>query len=377
MLKGFYLTLMVGPMVPIPVPQVVLDALTGIEVTTTAAAATPSSFRLTFTLSKRSPLHTIFLLSAGVPLPLVRVIMIATVNGMPEVLMDGIITKQEVSPGADGGPSTLTISGVDIGGVMEKIDFDGFPFPAMPPEARALVILAKYAVFGIVPIVIPCIFTDVPIPIERIPLQKGKDREYLDSMAADVGYTFYITPGPAPGMNLAYWGPEIRVGIPQPALNVDMDAHTNVESLNFSIDHESRTLPIAFIHEPLTKIPIPIPVPDISLLSPPLGLVPPNIHKIEFLHGTAALNAMQTALRGLTKASQSSEAVTGHGTLNVLRYGRVLKARQLVGVRGAGMAFDGLYYVKSVTHNVKRGEYKQSFTLTRNGLISTLPRVPA
>ena len=46
-------------------------------------------------------------------------------------------------------------------------------------------------------------------------------------------------------------------------------------------------------------------------------------------------------------------------------------------MRGAGLAFDGLYYVKSVTHTIKRGEYKQSFTLARNGLISTLPRVPA
>ena len=32
-------------------------------------------------------------------------------------------------------------------------------------------------------------------------------------------------------MNTAYWGPEIKVGIPQPALNTDMAAHTNVESL--------------------------------------------------------------------------------------------------------------------------------------------------
>jgi len=54
----------------------------------------------------------------------------------------------------------------------------------------------------------------------------------------------------------------------------------------------------------------------------------------------------------------------------------VLQARRLVGVRGAGPSFDGLYYVKSVTHNIKRGEYKQSFTLSRNGLISTLPRLP-
>jgi hypothetical protein len=46
-----------------------------------------------------------------------------------------------------------------------------------------------------------------------------------------------------------------------------------------------------------------------------------------------------------------------------------------VGVRGAGPAFDGLYYVKSVTHRIKRGEYKQSFKLSRNGLVSTVPTV--
>ena len=43
---------------------------------------------------------------------------------------------------------------------------------------------------------------------------------------------------------------------------------------------------------------------------------------------------------------------------------------------GAGIAYDGLYYVKSVTHEIERGSYKQGFTLARNGLISTLPTVP-
>ena len=56
---------------------------------------------------------------------------------------------------------------------------------------------------------------------------------------------------------------------------------------------------------------------------------------------------------GLAKASQWAEAVTGNGELDVVRYGSVLKARQLVGVRGAGLAYDGLYYVKSVTHKIK------------------------
>jgi hypothetical protein len=49
----------------------------------------------------------------------------------------------------------------------------------------------------------------------------------------------------------------------------------------------------------------------------------------------------------------------------------------LVGVRGVGTAFDGLYFVKSVTSTLKRGEFKQSFELTRNGIVSITPRVPA
>ena len=43
----------------------------------------------------------------------------------------------------------------------------------------------------------------------------------------------------------------------------------------------------------------------------------------------------------------------------------------------AGTAFDGLYYVNAVTHNFKRGEYKQHFELTRNGLVSTVSSVSA
>jgi hypothetical protein len=81
-------------------------------------------------------------------------------------------------------------------------------------------------------------------------------------------------------------------------------------------------------------------------------------------------------MRGLAYASQHADAVRGSGTLDVVRYGRVLRSRGLVGVRGAGEAFDGLYYVRSVTHTLRRNEYKQAFTLARNGLLSTVPVVP-
>jgi len=375
MLKGINLTLMIGPAVPVPVSQEVLDALTSLEVVT-ASGETTSGFELAFKLSKRSPLQTVFMLAGGGSIPLVRVIIAVTVNGTPEVLMDGVMTQHEVGPGDDPDHFTLKIKGKDLTTVMNYIDFSGIPYPALPDFARVALILAKYAVFGVVPLVIPSVLTEVPIPVDRIPVQQGKDLPYIKGLADDVGYVFYLEPGPLPGMSVAYWGPEVRVGVPQPALNFNMDAFTNVEALSFTFNNESTTMPVVFIHNQLTKVPIPIPIPNVSLLNPPLGLIPPLPKNFEPLSGTAKLSPISAALFGLTKASKSADAVTGRGSLDVTRYGRVLKARRLVGVRGAGTAFDGLYYVKSVTHSIKRGAYKQSFTLVRNGLISTLPAVP-
>lgn len=374
MLKGFYLTLMIGPVVPLPVPQSVLDALTSVEVKSNTAEA--SGFQLKFTLNNRSPLQTLFLIAGG-QTPLLRVMIILTVNGTPNVLMDGVMTNQQVSPGSNPGESTLTITGEDLSKVMALQDFSGLPYPAMPPEARIFLILAKYAVFGMIPLVIPSLFTDLPIPTERLPIHQGTDLEYIRQLAADVGYVFYVDPGPVPGTNTAYWGPEIKIGVPQPALNYDMDAHTNVESLSFTFDGSNTTLPIVFIQNSLTKIPIPIPIPKLNPLQPPLGVIPAPITNITILKDTAKLSPMAAIGKGLAVASRSADAVSGSGSLDVVRYGRLLKARQLVGVRGVGMAFDGLYFVKSVTTNLKQGELKQSFELTRNGLVSITPRVPA
>lgn len=374
MLKGFHLTLMVGPVVPVPVSQGVLEALTSVSVVTTAGTSA-SGFELNFAMGRRSALETLFLLAGGAAIPLVRVVIVVTINGTPEVLMDGVMTQHEMKPGAGGGPSTLTVKGKDLTAVMNYLDFSGLPFPAMPAEARVALMLAKYVPFGIVPLIVPSVFIDVPFPTERIPSQKGRDLAYITMLAERVGYVFYLDPGPQPGMSVAYWGPEVKVGAPQPALNVNMDAHTNVESLSFTFDTEHATLPILMVQEPVTKAPIPLPVPSITPLSPPLGLVPPIPRKFPRLQGLAKLSPIQAIAIGMARAAKSAEAVTGNGSLDVLRYGRPLKARKLVGVRGVGTAFDGLYYVQSVTHKIKRGEYKQDFTLTRNGLVSTFPQV--
>jgi hypothetical protein len=272
----------------------------------------------------------------------------------------------------------LSITGEDLSVLMDKIDFSGFPFPAMPAEGRVALLLLKYAVLGIAPLIIPSVLIDVPIPTTRIPFQKGTDLAYIKALAARVGYVFYVDPGPVPGLNVAYWGPQIKVGVPQKALNVNMDAHTNVESLSFTFNNNLSGIPTVFYYDELSKAVIPIPIPPITPFSPPLGLIPPFPTRLQPISDDLSKRSLpQSIMIGLAKVAQLTEAVSGKGELDVLRYGSILKARQLVGVRGAGTAFDGLHYVKSVTHTIKRGEYRQSFELSRNGLISTIPRVAA
>ena len=61
MASGVYLTLLVGPIVPLPAPKPLIDALTAVEVTINSTGR--SGFRLSFTLSDRSLLQTVFLLA--------------------------------------------------------------------------------------------------------------------------------------------------------------------------------------------------------------------------------------------------------------------------------------------------------------------------
>jgi hypothetical protein len=376
--KGIQLSLQIGPVVPVPAPRVVMDALDSVEVRHSAGQV--SAFTLTFKFNSKSELNTIFIIagaqSATPATPALRVMLIVTLNGTPQPLFDGVLTNVEVQPGGQGQPGTITVTGEDLTRVMDTLDWSGLPFPAMPIEARVALLCAKYAAFGLLPVVIPALFPDVPIPVDRIPAQQGTDLAYIRLLAEQVGYVFYIEPGPTPGTNIAYFGPEIKLGIPQPALNVDMDALTNVESLSFRFDPTKGVLPIVYIQNQLTRAPIPIPIPNLNPLQPPLGVLSTPLSNVTQLKDTARMNPMQAISRGLQEAKKSQDSVTASGSLNVLRYGRPLRARGLVGVRGVGLAYDGLYYVSSVKSTLKRGEFKQDFDLTRNGLISITPRVP-
>src|SRR3984885_4810886 len=177
LLKSVQLTLMIGPFIPLTPPRAVMDALAEVEVQVDDVGQ--SGFKLTFSIDKQSPLQILFLLTGGLPLLFMRVVLVATVNGQANVLIDGVITNNQIAPGDKGSNSTLTITGKDLTALMDQSDWSGFPFPCCPPEARVAIMLAKYALFGVIPLIIPSIMISVPLPTEQIPGQQGTDLEYI------------------------------------------------------------------------------------------------------------------------------------------------------------------------------------------------------
>lgn len=372
LVSGAYLTLLIGPAVPLPAPLPVMEALKSVQVNTSGDR---SGFQLSFSVGKTSPIQ-MAMLPAGYFDPIVtRVIVVVTLNGMPNVLMDGFVTRQELQPSSEPGQSTLTITGEDLTVAMDLVQVTK-AYPAMPDAAQVSLLLAQYAFLGVVPVVVPPFIFTVQTPIEGWITQTETDLNHIRGLARQNGYVFYVEPGPLPGQSIAYFGPDIRVPLPQAALSVNMDGHTNVESLSFSLDGLQKRTEIVTVLDPITgRVPVPVPMPDINVFKPPLGLRQTPPAKIVFDSSSAGLSFDEALKRAIGRGIESSAPITGSGTLNVPRYGQILRARTLVGVRGAGVAYDGLYYVDSVTHTIKAGEYKQSFTLSRDGLIANTPVV--
>lgn len=367
--RGIYLSLSTGLVQPRPVSSDLIEALSEVQVITSTEQQ--SGFQLRFRLGRSSAVRR--RLENGELDPRTRVVVSVTVNGVVQVLVDGIITKQDLTAGTD---STLTLTGLDLTELMDLIDLSDIPYPAVPPEGRVLMMLAKYAPLGIRPRVIPTTIPNVYSPLDLICKQRGTDLQYITHLAREAGFVFYLEAGPRPGQSLAYFGPEIRLGQPQSPLTIDMDAATNIESLSFSYDGLARTQLVGVAFSEKLGIPIPIPIPNLSPVKPTLATSAAKSLKARF-SCLGHLSAAGVAQLLLGNTANTADAVTASGELDVARYGNVLLPRKLVAVRGAGEAFNGLYFVKSVTHTLRAGSYRQSFSLARGGVGSTISKVSA
>ncbi len=361
-----HLTLHMGPKLVRPVPYEVSEALLSAQITSTAGER--SGFQLAFDLTKRGAIIR-QLLPDGYFDPRTRVIVTASVRGTPRVLLDGLIVRQEVGASNQPGQTTLTVTGEDLSLLMD-LEERTERYPNLAPSARAARILRGYEDYGIQPYVVREQIEQPPRAQLRVEYQTGTDLAYLNELAQANGYVFYLEPGPAPGYSTAYFGPQKRVGQRQHALNVNMDVNSTVDQLTFAYDGTAREEPQARVLDPVTRRAPLLPQPDISPLRPPLGRRASPALKRRKLTGTAKFSPEQARAETLARAATSADAVSGSGQLDVNRHGYILRPRELVGVRGAGLTYDGDYYVTSVTHNLRPGSYQQNFTLSREGLVA-------
>lgn len=364
--------MMIGPTIAIPATPDLAEAVQSIQVTHNDEGK--SGFQITFQIG-RAGLADILdysLLANPLLRPFNRVVLTAVFNVVPRVIMDGIITNRQLSPGDAPGSATLTVTGEDVS-VMMDLKKVRAAHPAQPEPVIALKLIATYAQYGLLPMVIPPPALDVPNPLEVIPVQQGSDLEYLNEMARRYGHVFFVIPGPAPLANIAYWGPPVRIGILQRALSVNMGPETNVSSVSFQYNALAPTIVSDLVRD--SRLNVTLPVMTFVSTRPPLVPMPalpfqlPNVRTslLESESG-GGLTFTQAYSRAQSLTDRSVDAVvTAQGDLDALRYGDILTPRALVGLRGAGFTHDGVYYVKSVTHNISRGQYKQRFTITREG----------
>jgi hypothetical protein len=374
------MTLMIGPgPVATPAPMDLARAIEEVKVSHSDEGR--SGFQITFRAGRSGPEGLVdYPLLTGAAAPLLkafnRVVIVATFGVIPRSIMDGIITRTELQPGEGPGDAKFVITGEDLSVMMDRHERSA-EHPAQDETIIATKIIATYAQYGLVPMVIPPMVVDPPIPIERTPVQQGTDLDYLEQMAERHGYVFYVAPGPAPFVNTAYWGPPLRAGAPQRAITVNMGAETNATLGAFSANALGPSSVEGAVQDRTTNQSLPVrSVPPVRL---PLSAMPawlvnqPNTRTRQFRE--SGLNAAQAFARAQGSSEATIDSVTVDGELDASRYGGVMEARGLVGVRGAGYQHDGIWYVKRVTHEIRPGSYKQSFSLAREGHGSTTPAV--
>lgn len=376
---NFLLEMKIGKNALKSAPLELTEKLQKIEVTQSYEGR--SGFQMTFRAghseSQTEPDYP--LLSESLLDPFNRIIVTVTINSTPSVLMDGIITHHQLIPGGDagdGGEPLLIVTGEDVS-IMMDLEEKIVGHPNQDEASIARAIISGYSDLGLSPQVQDPPLIDRPDPNERTPIQHCTDLAYLLEMAKRYGYVFYIAPGPASQKNTAYWGPPRKERQPQAVLSVNLGPATNVESISFRYNALTPMTITGKLQDRKTNQINSLEIAKSTRPKLTKKGMDDQAHVRQLLFRGAGLSIDQAKARaqGMTDASVDRVA-TAEGVLDALTYGGILRPFELVALRGARHSYDGLWYVKSVTHTIRPGgEYKQRFTLAREGVGSTIQKV--
>ncbi|MGG6266453.1 phage late control D family protein [Leptolyngbya sp. AN10] len=369
------LTILIGANTPRPAPTKLTEAIDSLMIIYRDSGR--SGFQIVFRVGRSTPadLQDDPLLRGSeeqLLLPFNRVIVTMTLNSQPRVLLDGIITFHEFAPSLELGESIFTITGEDVG-VMMDLEEKSIEHPELNDKTIVETLITQYGKYGLVPKLSTPQWSERPLNTERVPVQLGTDLAYIQELANRHGFVFYIKPGAVTGQNIAYWGSPDRAAVPSKPLTFNMGSFTNVDTINFQYDGLAATKVVGQVQDRKTNQ-----IQAVSQTSSQRSLfsrepaltTQSHIRTTQFRQ--SARLATQASAYAQAKVDQSIDRViTATGEVDTLTYGDLLQAGGTVDLRGVGYTYDGRYYVNEVTHEIRQGDYKQRFVMTREGVGTT------
>jgi phage protein D len=346
-----------------PAPPPLIDALQEVQVDASLEEA--SAFHLRFGITK-TEIGDWSILDLDPFRPFVPVqVRVQRGIGPPEAVINGYVTEHHVTYAAEGGASTLEVSGMDVTYLM-NLQETVKPWPNMPDSVIAAAIFGQHAV---IPQVDPT--SPVLIEPEGTTIQRGTDIRFLRQLALRNGFDCFVQPEPLSGLDQGFFKARQVLGLPQAVLSVSFGTETNVQDFSIRYDLSRPTAAVAAGLDVTTKSPQPALAP--TALELPMGtegtllraLPPPIVRPVDT--GLPKTAELQKATQGLVNRSAWSVIAEGTVGLDVA----VLRPGGVVNIRGAGRLYNGSYLVTRVRHTIAPAHYEQRFEARRNAVTET------
>jgi phage protein D len=284
--------------------------------------------------------------------------------GPGELLIKGYVTAANVLLEEEPGASSLEVVGVDAT-VRMNLEEKIRAWPNLSDGDIARKIFEEYRLE-------PRVTSTSPSRSENetTTLQRSTDIRFLHRLAARNGFACHVETDPRRGVETGVFAPLDLAAKPQGTLSVRFGDATNVERFTAHYEMlrptaaESGGVGIAgrTVERGKASSASETLLGKAGTLEAvkPLPLVRPS--------GTGLDDAgeLERYCQGVT--DHSTWAVVASGSLHAAAYGKALRARRPVNVRGAGRIYSGTYMVRRVVHTFQSELYRQQFELTRNAL---------
>jgi phage protein D len=203
---------------------------------------------------------------------------------------------------------------------------------------------------------------------DHTPIQRGTDIQFLHGMADRNGYECFVDMNDA-GVIEGHFHPPKHDEQPQGTLSVAMGPATNVNHFRARFDMLGPTLAKAETVNPddATGQSAQSDQPTQADGMGDTPTTPSDRPRKVLLSQLAMAQAGEAQRYAQSVVDRSAWSLVAEGDLSTVAYGKVLRAKKPVMVRGVGRLFSGRYYAERVLHTIGGdGTYTQRFTLRRN-----------